>query len=336
MRFTVRAITFAAACAWTFTSSPWCAAQDVDKPRLTLKVGTQVIYGLAFSADGKTLASSGRDKKTQLWDVQTGENTATLEGHADGVWASAFSPDGKTLVSTGLDGTVKVWDLASRKNTATLDCGAYQAFSVVFADQKTVILAFIDMVKQWDLKSPQAKDLVALGGQASSSLVVKTEVGVMAIGGAGDRQTKAIWDVARQKMIGKLPAVVGGYHHPAFSPNGTMLATADNNTGVDLWELPTLKHKAKFNLPAQITCLAFSPDNSILAVGYKKEDRSNKEGNIRLFDVKTGKEIATLLRPHSGSLSCLAFSPDGKNLASSSMDMTIKVFDVPTLLKGQK
>ena len=77
------------------------------------------VYSVAFSPDGKTLASGSLDKTIKLWEVATGKERATFEGHSDGVTSVAFSPDGKTLASGSDDTTIKLWDVATGKEQAT-------------------------------------------------------------------------------------------------------------------------------------------------------------------------------------------------------------------------
>ena len=90
------------------------------KPPRTLKGHTSMVVSVAFSPDGKILASGSWDKSIKLWDVATGKNTATLKGHTGWVNSVAFSPDGKTLASGGFDDNIQLWDVASGKNIATL------------------------------------------------------------------------------------------------------------------------------------------------------------------------------------------------------------------------
>ena len=123
------------------------------KLRKSLEGHTYVVWSVAFSPDGKTLASGSRDGSIKLWDVTSGKNIATLKGHADVINSVAFSPDGKTIASGSFDKTVKLWDVASGKNTATLEGHTHWVFSVAFSpDGKTLASGSRDgSIKLWDL-----------------------------------------------------------------------------------------------------------------------------------------------------------------------------------------
>src|SRR5438105_587614 len=100
------------------------APQSVlPKPTYVLKGHTEVVYPVAFSPDGKTLASGSGDGTLKLWDVITGKETTTLEGHNEGwgVFSVVFSPDGKTLASAGggPGSKIKLWDVKTGKETAS-------------------------------------------------------------------------------------------------------------------------------------------------------------------------------------------------------------------------
>src|SRR5215831_11753373 len=94
---------------------------NAQKPELVVQTGhSGLVAAVAFSTDGKTLASGSGDNTIKLWDVTSGNELRTLKGHSDLITSEAFSADGKTLASGSWDRTIKLWDVTSGNELRTL------------------------------------------------------------------------------------------------------------------------------------------------------------------------------------------------------------------------
>src|SRR5439155_1705512 len=103
---------------WQGEEKLWEAQRGQE--RASLKGRTEWVTSVAFSPDGKTLASGSWDKTIKLWDAQSGQERASLNGHTEWVSSVSFSPDGKTLASGSWDQTIRLWDAQSGQERATL------------------------------------------------------------------------------------------------------------------------------------------------------------------------------------------------------------------------
>jgi len=244
---------------------------------------------VAFSPNGRTLASGSYDKTIKLWDVASGTEIQTLYGHSKTVRSIAFSPDGHTIASGSWDETVKLWDVANGTEIMTFDESWYlgaDILSVAFSPDGRKLAAGFGMntIKLWDVASG-------------------TEIWTL---GTEDRPQQAR---------------ICSVYSVAFSPDGRTLASTNVFHEVSLWDIASgaeIRTIGSHDFCYQ--SVAFSPDGRILASG-------SSEGTIKLFDVETGTEIRTLGGKTFGGVWSIAFSPDGQTIASTHGN-TIKLWDV--------
>ncbi|MFB7474461.1 trypsin-like peptidase domain-containing protein [Kitasatospora sp. NPDC056184] len=290
---------------------------------------TEPVDTVAFSPDGKTLATAGDDESVSLWDVATGKALTSLAGHTDAVFSVAFSPDGKTLASASFDQTVRLWDVATGKERAMLNGHAGVVFSVAFSpDGKTLASAGGDKsVRLWDAATGAA--LAQLTGHDGSVFSVAFSPDGKTLASGGDDTTVRLWDVATGATLATLREHTAAVEAVVFSPDGKSLATGSDDTDTDLWDVAagSLRSTLSGHTDA-VTSVAFSPDGKTLATG-------SVDQTARMWDVATGS-TRTALNGHVDSVFSVAFSPDGKTLATGSIDATARLWDISagTVLTG--
>jgi WD40 repeat protein/DNA-binding SARP family transcriptional activator len=295
--------------------------------RKVLTGHTAEVFRLTFSRDGSTLASVSDDSKAIVWDVASGQPLQTLRGHTGWVHGVAFSPDGRTLYTSSLDDSLIAWDLTGTRGLARqLSRTAGQVGGVAFSSHHPNLLALLRSdgpAQLWDLHkgAPIANFPSIRNAALPSAVAFSPDDRLLAADNSADG-TVGLFDVATHAQVGRLrPAyhpidltqpVPGDVNAMAFSPNGKLLATAENDGWATLWDLAK---QAPVGPPQQpepgvpVDSVAFSPDGTTLAWGMDG-------GTVTLTRVSDGKVLQTLPIIDGSGVLALAFSPDGRTLAT--------------------
>ncbi|KAK6343713.1 hypothetical protein TWF730_011302 [Orbilia blumenaviensis] len=275
---------------------------------------------VAFSPDGKLLASGWDDCTIGLWDTVTGESLKWLQ-HRWSVATLAFSPDGKQLASGSVDKTIRLWDVVTGKELKQLvECHCGPILTVDFSSDGTQLASGSSdgIIRLWDTGTwKQLKHIVVPSKFKLILKVVFSPDGKRLISRSNDKKVR-LWDVVTGRRLKSLKKNGKGSWVVGFSSDGKELLLGSDNGMLRYWDLEEKEVKQLKGYRAT-SAAAFSPDGKQLASG-------SIDGTIRLWNME-GEELKRL-EGHNSSIMAVAFSPNGKQLASLSNDQTIRLWDL--------
>jgi WD40 repeat protein len=319
----------ASACAaWRSSNAAGVKLWDVATGQevRTLPACAGSVFGVAFRRDGRLLATAGGDGLVRLWDPQTGkEAREPFKGHSGSVFCVAFSPDGRSLASASFDRTTRVWDIDGQKPRLTLRCQA-DVRSVAFnPDGHSLATGSWDRIVQvWDARTGQKR--FACRGHTGAVLSVAYSPDGRRLVSADDAGEIMRWDARTGQEHPPVRGHAGPVCGVAFSPEGLRLASASTDGTVKVWDA-TIEQESR--TPARSAWGgAFSPDGRLLALaGWRHSSGAGTESRVRICDVAF-RQPPRYLSGHTGAVSCVAFHPNGQQLASASLDRSVRLWDL--------
>jgi WD40 repeat protein len=343
----------------------WGAATGNELVKVISHLGA--VRSVVFVPDGKSVIAKSTDAIARLWDVATG----AARGEMGAYWRSAISPDCRLMASIGGDNVIRLRDIETREVIHAFKGHEHFALHIVFStDGRT--LASLDEgggLFLWDVVG--GEQILKFDSEVSADAIVFSPDGGLLVSGAGTETSFSpasakssgddfpiiLWDVATGTRLTRLgggdPVTSLAFSsdggllasgHGVFTrktrigPDGRRIPPPTSSNAVRLWDMKTGKQAAILKGHTNVvSSVAFSPDGRTLA-------SSSMDGTIRLWQASSGKEL-TKLEGHGfqapdgarryAEVYSVAFSRDGKLLASAGKDGTALVWDVDTFTKGQ-
>ncbi|HYV34340.1 MAG TPA: WD40 repeat domain-containing protein [Gemmataceae bacterium] len=310
----------------TLARAPRAAEQDGKLPHKDTfaRLGTTLfragdgILCLAYSPDGKMLASGGRNDSVRVWDAQTGQ--LLREFHEHWVWAVAFMADGKYLATGGANKVIRLWNLETGKEVRQMTGHQATVKSLAFSSDGAALVSGGDdnTVRLW--KVVDGSEMATYQKHTFGVNAVAISPDNKHFASASTDRTVRVWEYGEKAVVLQTPAAATAV---AYMPDRKTLVTAGDDGFVRLWDIASAKEirqwKAHDNT---ITHLGLSQNGAVVAT-------ASWDKTVRLWDVAKGTQIHKLER-HSGDGDALALSRDGKQVAAAGLNNSVRRWNATT------
>jgi eukaryotic-like serine/threonine-protein kinase len=304
------------------TPSP---ASPAPSATLTYRGHTDHVYALAWSPNGKYIASSSLDETIRVWHAHMGQTLLTHHDNSLKGQALAWSPGGKYIASTSglLCETIQTWHVSTGLNAAeypTCNGHTEPINSLAWSPDGNKIASASDdgTAQVWDVRT--GRSILAYRGHSMGVKAIAWSPNGKYLASASEDKTVHIWNAETGRNLLIYYSHRDKVNAVAFSPDGRKIASASDDGTVHLWDASTGRKILIYSGHSGfVTTLAWSNDGSHLAAG-------GLDDTIQIWETSTGTHLLTYTG-HTDWISTLAWSPDGSRIASGSWDKTVQVWE---------
>jgi WD40 repeat protein len=285
----------------------------------TYKGHSSAVSAVAWSPDGKHIASGSWDKTVQVWDAVNGGNVSTYKEHSSKVYAVAWSPDGKRIASGGDDHTVQVWDAVDGSHVIVYKGHSYAVLEVAWSpDGKRIASGSLDKTVQvWN--AADGGNAFTYQGHSDVVLAVEWSPDGKRIASGSYDNTVQVWDVVNGGHVFTYRGHSSSVKAVAWSPDGKRIASSSWDKTVQVWDAEDGGHVFTYRGHSdEVLAVAWSPDGKRIASG-------SLDKTVQVWDAEDGGHAFTY-RGHSNTVISVVWPLDGKRIASASYDETVQVW----------
>lgn len=287
-----------------------------------LKGHSSSVNSVAFSPNGKKVASGSDDKSVIIWDIDTWSALLKYQGHMNSVNSLAFSSNGEIIVSGSCDKTIQVWNFENGKQLKIYR-GHLNSITSVAISQKgdKIISGSKDKtIGIWDLVAERLIQKCEGHSRSVNSVAFSPDEKNIVSGSLDN--TIRIWNLENGKEIKKIEGHFGSVNSVSYSLNGDQILSCSKDSTIRIWDVQTGKEFKKYEgYSDPVYSVAFSPNCDKIISGSRE---------VIIWDVEANKKLKSF-EGHSGSITSVAFSADGLRIVTGSIDKTLRIWNLETV-----